>query len=265
MNNCPIGIFDSGIGGLSVFSELFKIMPEENYLYFGDTKNLPYGDKSKDELITFTKNIFDFLQERNVKAVVMACNTTSAVAYDILKDKYDFKIYPIVQCICKNIAQENYKKIGVFATYNTVKNHAYKNELQKYNPDIEVIELACPNWVNIVENSLKYELFSIGNIKLQLNKMLEYNPEKIILGCTHYPYLTDILSSLSDKELFINPAVNFALDIYKDLQKADLLNTHQDFSPKFYVSSNPEQFIIPQEILQKINNNQKIIPIKITL
>ncbi len=265
MNNSPIGIFDSGIGGLSVFSELFRIMPEENYLYFGDTKNLPYGDKSKDELIAFSKNIFDFFEYRNVKAVVMACNTTSAIAYNVLKEKYDFKIYPIVQSICKNIAQENYKKIGVFATHNTVENHAYRNELHKYNSDIEVFELACPDWVNIVENSLKYNLVSIGNIKLQLNKMLEFNPEKIILGCTHYPYLLDILKILASDDIFINPAEYFALHIYKDLQEADLLNTHQNFSPKFYVSSDPEQFKIPSEILQKINNNEKIIPIRITL
>ena len=93
MNSCPIGVFDSGVGGLSVFSQLVKLLPEEDYIYFGDTLNLPYGNKSKEQLVEITDNIFNFFKQKNVKAVVMACNTTSAVTYDILKNKYDFKIY----------------------------------------------------------------------------------------------------------------------------------------------------------------------------
>ena len=95
MNNNPIGIFDSGIGGLSVFSRLINILPNENYIYFGDTLNLPYGSKTKDELVKISSDIFDFFVQKNVKAVVMACNTTSATVYDVLKSNYDFEIYPM--------------------------------------------------------------------------------------------------------------------------------------------------------------------------
>ena len=137
-NDSPIGIFDSGVGGLSVFAELVKLLPNENYIYFGDTINLPYGNKTKEELIKITQNIFDFFKAKKVKAVVMACNTTSALTYETLSPKYDFKIYPIVQTVAKEIAIGNYRNIGIFATQGTVNSHAYKKEIQKYSPNTQV-------------------------------------------------------------------------------------------------------------------------------
>ncbi|MCD7739819.1 MAG: glutamate racemase [Candidatus Gastranaerophilales bacterium] len=193
MKNNPIGVFDSGVGGLSVFSRLIKLLPDENYIYFGDTLNLPYGNKTKEQLIEITGNIFDFFKSQGVKAVVMACNTTSATAYEILKSKYDYKIYPVVQTVAQSIAGKNYKNIGVFATNATVNVHAYKKEIQKYNKSCNVYETACPEWVNIVENELQNDEKSIKIIKLYLDNMLSKNVEKIILGCTHYPYLFSVL------------------------------------------------------------------------
>ena len=242
MNNDAIGVFDSGVGGLSIFAELNRILPNEDFLYFGDTANLPYGNKTKEELVEITKNIFDYFRTRNVKAVVMACNTTSAVTYDIIRNEYDFKIYPLVQNVSESIASEGWSKIGVFATKATINSHAYKRELQFYNPNTEVFEVACPEWVQIVENSLMYEISSIGNIKLYINKMLEKNPEKIILGCTHYPYLMEILSRFASADIFINPAKYFAEYIYNDLNNSGLLNNERNYEPKFYVSANSSQF-----------------------
>ncbi len=252
MTDKPIGVFDSGVGGLSVFSELYKLMPDENYIYFGDTINLPYGSKSKEELIKITGNIFDFFTSKNVKAVVMACNTTSAAAYEALKDKYDFKIYPIVQTISKEIALKNYKKIGVFATQATINSHAYKKELQKYNPICEVFELACPKWVNIVENELQNKPESINNIKIQLDLMLKNEVEKIILGCTHYPYLINVLKQFAPEDLFINPAKAFARNIISDLKEKNLISGKKDYEPIFYVSSNPIQFISASKLFYNV-------------
>ncbi len=262
MNNSPIGIFDSGVGGLSVFSELIKLLPDENYIYFGDTLNSPYGTKSKEQLIEFTKNIFDFFQSKEVKAVVMACNTTSALTYDVFKEEYGFKIYPIVQNVSAYIADEGYNRIGVFATNATINAHAYKNEIQKYNKNIQVFETACPEWVPIVEKSLMYELSSIGNIKLYIDKMMENNPEKIILGCTHYPYLMSILSKFAPKEMFINPAVYFSECICNDLDKSDLLNNKRKYEPKFYVSSNPEQFKTASKLFYNVEKAEEISLVK---
>lgn len=262
-NEKPIGIFDSGIGGLSVFSELIKLIPGENYIYFGDTLNLPYGNKTKDELIRITKNIFDFFESKKVKAVVMACNTTSAVTYGYLKDKYEFKIYPVVQSVSKSIADKNYNRVGVFATAATINSHAYKKEINIYNPKTSVFEIACPEWVNIVENQLQNEEESINNIRKHLNEMLPNNVEKIILGCTHYPYLMNILSKYADSSLFINPAKAFSEYIVLDLKRDNLLNNKRTCEPKFYVSSNPEHFKSASGLFYKINDVEEISPEKV--
>ncbi len=258
MNNQPIGIFDSGVGGLSVFAELIKLMGEENYIYFGDTKNLPYGNKSKEELIKISKNIFDFFETKNVKAVVMACNTTSANTYNELKNEYNYKIYPIVQTVSKEIALANYDRIGVFATQATINSHAYKREIRNYNLRSEVFEIACPAWADIAEKRLQNEPESIEDIKSKLNMMLEYNPDKIILGCTHYPYLIGILSHFAPLELFINPAKIFAQNIYQDLKQSELLGGKKEYEPKFYVSSNAQQFKMSSKLFYDVENAQEI-------
>jgi glutamate racemase len=262
MNDCPIGIFDSGVGGLSVFSEVLKVLPNENYMYYGDTAHLPYGSKSKEELINISKDIFDFFRSRNAKAVIMACNTTSAVAYESLKDNYDFKIYPVVQSVSACIANEGCKKIGVLATNATVNSHAYKNEIQKHNAEIEVFEVACPEWVSIVENSTQYELSSIGNIRLYFNKVMENNPDKIILGCTHYPYLKEILTRFAPEDMFINPATYLAEYILKDLTDNDMLNVKMDYEPKFYVSSDPWHFQKASELFYRVDYAEELPLIK---
>lgn len=259
MNNSPIGIFDSGVGGLSVFSELIKILPDENYIYFGDTKNLPYGTKTKEQLVSFCTDIFDFFKKQGVKAVVMACNTTSAVVYDTLKDKYDFRIFPVVQTVAKQIATGNYKNIGVFATNATINSHAYKTNLQKYNPNINVFEIACPEWVSIVEQAIENTPESIDNIKFHLDEMLKNNVDEIILGCTHYPYLLDVLAKFAPRDMFINPAKYFVRYIKEDLQKADLLNIKRDFHPQFIVSSNPNQFIKAAKLFYDVKEAKEII------
>ncbi len=261
MNNCPIGVFDSGVGGLSVFSKLIELLPNENYIYFGDTLNLPYGGKTCEELVSITTNIFDFFKLKNVKAVVMACNTTSAAAYDKLKNKYNFKIYPIVQNVSKYIAMQNYEKIGVFATKATVGTHAYKNEIQKYNKNTQVFEMACPNWVDIVEKELFNDAASISDVKYHLDEMLKFGVNKIILGCTHYPYLLDTLLKFAPEELFINPAQSFAENIAKDLTEKNLLNSSKIFEPKFYVSANPQQFISASKLFYKVKNVTEILKV----
>ena len=257
-NNCPIGVFDSGVGGLSVFSQLVKLLPDENYIYFGDTINLPYGNKSQEELVKISASIFDFFKSKKVKAVVMACNTTSALTYELLKDKYDFKIYPVVQNVAEQIANEGHKKIGVFATQGTVNSHAYKNEIQKHNKNIEVYEIACPEWVKIVENELQANEESISNIKLHLDEMLINSPDRIILGCTHYPYLLSVLSKFADEKIFINPAKYFAQSIFNDLSENNLLCDSDIKEHQFFVTSNPKQFANASKLFYKVQEIKEI-------
>lgn len=241
-NKKPIGFLDSGVGGITVFEKLKKLLPNENYVYLGDLKNFPYGSKSYDELLEITTKNFDYFKTLNVKAVVMACNTTSATVYEELRTKYDFKIYPIIQSTASVIAKLPVKKIGVFATEATIKNGAYGRELKKHNPDLEVFEIACPSWVKIVEDKSQNEPESIEEVKLYLGQMLVNNPEKIILGCTHYPYLLEVLEKFAPRELFIDPSEYFAQFIKADLEVNGLLNKNSEGSEKFLVSANPEQF-----------------------
>lgn len=239
----PIAFFDSGVGGITVFDKLKKILPNEDYIYFGDLKNVPYGEKSHEELLEIAKKIFEFFEKKDVKAVVMACNTTSANIYEDIKNNYNFKIYPIIQSCAKVFAQLPVKKIGVLATAATVKSGAYARELKKHNPDLKVIEQSCPKWVKIVEEGLQNTPESIACSKEYLKEILTHKPDKIILGCTHYPYLLDILTKFAPKELFIDPAACFAEFIKNDLSANDLLNTNKsEGSEEFFVSANPEKF-----------------------
>lgn len=254
-----IAFFDSGVGGLTVFEKVKKILPNENYIYFGDLKNIPYGEKEKAELLKIADEIFHFFEKQDVKAVIMACNTTSANTYEELKNNYNFKIYPIIQSCSSVIAKLPIKKIGVFATEATIRSGVYGKELKKHNPDLEVFEMSCPPWVSIVEEKAQDKPESINCIKEYLDKMLQNKPDKIILGCTHYPYLLDILSKFAPRDLFIDPSEYFAKFIKEDLIKNNLLETNASGSEKFLVTANPEQFKEAASMFYQINENPTLI------
>ena len=240
--NAPIAFFDSGIGGLTVLNKVKAILPNEKFLYYGDTVHMPYGEKTKDQLIEYSDNIFKFFESKGAKAVVMACNTTSSVIYEEVKDKYNFKLYPIVQSVSKLLAELNVGTLGIFATRATIESCAYQNEIKKYNQDLRVVGQYCPNWVHIVEENSMNEAENQRIIRQDLEKMLRNCPEKIVLGCTHYPFLTGVLSKFVPANMFIDPAVDFAQFIKADLEENGLLSTDNKPAEEFYVSSNPELF-----------------------
>ena len=243
-NTSPIGFFDSGVGGLSVYSVFRKQLPYENTIYFGDLKNMPYGNKTKDELLGFARRILDFFAIKEVKSVVIACNTSSATVYEDIKNEYDFKIYPIIQSCAKVISETNMKKAGVFATAATIKTGAYKREIQKYNPNIQVFETACPAWTSFVEKGQIESPECIEDIKYKMKEMMLNNPDKIILGCTHYPYLMKVLSRFVPETMFIDPAQIFVEYIKNDLQNSGLLNDSTEIgTEEFFVSANPSEFV----------------------
>ena len=253
MDKRPIAFFDSGVGGLTVFKKVKEKLPNEDYLYFGDLKNSPYGAKSREELIEIADEIFKFFEKKDAKAVIMACNTTSANTYEVLKDKYKFKIYPIIQSCAEIIAQLPVEKIGVFATEATINSGVYERELKKYNPNLKVFEMSCPPWVKIVEQKLQADPSSIACISEYLDKMLKNSPEKIILGCTHYPYLLDILENFTSRDIFIDPAEYFAELIKEDLNLNNLLNDKTTGSEQFFVSANRKEFKQASSIFYPMN------------
>lgn len=258
-NISPIGFFDSGVGGLSVLARFKKLLPDENVIYFGDTIHLPYGNKSKEELVGYAKNILNFMYSKRVKAVVIACNTSSAQAYDEIKNVYDFPIYPIIQCCAKTVA-EKYDRIGVFATEATINSGKYRTELQKNNPNIEVKEMASKNWVKIVEGVGDHIEENRRNIKYEIEEMLDFKPQKIILGCTHYPYLMNEFTKYAPKDLFIDPAEIFTNYIKNDLEKINLLNnTGSKGFDEFFVSANPKEFVENAKIFYDIKKVPTLI------
>lgn len=255
-SNSPIGFFDSGVGGLSVYSYFKQKLPYENTIYFGDLLHLPYGNKSKEELIDYARFILNFYKSKNVKAVVIACNTSSAQVYETIKNEYKFKIFPIIQSCAKVIAEQNYKRIGVFATQSTVESKVYTKEIQKYAPHTIIKEIACPNWVNMVESNLQ----DSSDIELRVNEMLDFNPQKIILGCTHYPLLLKELGKYTNKNIYIDPAQIFVDYIYNNLKESNLLNLDSKTNhEEFYVSANIEQFRRNAKLFYSINSDINLI------
>lgn len=249
-----MAFFDSGVGGLTVFEKVKKILPYENTLYFGDTKNMPYGEKTEEQLIEYADKIFKFFETQNAKAVIMACNTTSAITYEKLKDNYNFKVYPIIQSVCSTIAKQNdIKKLGVIATPATINSHAYSKEIAKYNSNMKVFELAAPNWVRIVEEHRINQPQSILQVQEILEVIEGFAPDKIVLACTHYPYLMSVLKKFMPEDKFIDPAVYFAENIKNDLAEKNMLNNKFEYE-KFYVSSNPENFKIASELFYKLKS-----------
>lgn len=258
-NKMPIGVMDSGVGGLTVLKQMIQLCPDEDYIYFGDTQNLPYGEKTKEELIEIAKKIFDYFQSKQVKAVIMACNTTSATVYDTFKNVYDFEIYPIIQVVSHELTKDkNLEKIAIMATQATVNSKKYTQELKKYSPNMQVFEQACPLWVPVVEKKLK-DYNERDLIKGYLDNVLDFKPQKIILGCTHYPYLLDKLEKYAPKDLFINPSKIFSNYIQKDLEDKKLLNSQNEGTIEYIASSNPKEFKENAKLFFEIEKEPTIV------
>lgn len=259
-NNSPIGFFDSGVGGLTVLNEVKKTLPNEDFIYFGDTLHVPYGDKTKEQLLSYSKNILKFFEEKGCKAVVMACNTTSSTIYEDIKDKYNFKLYPVVQSVAQVLAGLDIERLGIFATKATINSGAYEKEIAKYNRKMQVFGQHCLKWVGIVENNLVNTPESIEIIKNDLEQMLKNNPQKIVLGCTHYPYLLPILTKFAPMDLFIDPAKYLARFVKDDLEKSELIkDNNAEHFEEFYVSSEPDKFKTSAKMFYDIKNSVKIL------
>lgn len=256
MTNEYIGVLDSGVGGLSILSELYKIMPDKNYIYVGDTKNLPYGTKTPAEIYSFTKDILNYFLKNNVKNVVIACNTTSAVAYDKLKKEFENKlrIFPLIQSIASSAIEglKDNDTIALLATRATVNSKKYEQEINKINPKIKVISIDCTGFVEIVENRLYSCDKSIELIKSKLDIAKNNNAKRVILGCTHYPYLVDIFKKILNVEYF-NPATSLAKKVKKEI------NFIGNGEIKFYSTINPDEFKKSAKMFFDIKDDVELI------
>lgn len=242
-NSKSIGIFDSGVGGLSVLGELKKLLPNENFIYFGDSANVPYGEKSKEELISFSRNILNYFKSQDVKMVLMACNTSSAVTLDVVKGEYDFPILGLIEPTAKFLADQDPSTVGIIATSATIKSNAYKDKILKYSPK-NIYQMACPGLVELVEEEKIQTDEAKELVKTYIEPLMEKNIEKIVLGCTHYPFLGDLIIDLTqNKDILINPAKYLAKEAFELLKNAEILNQQSVGMVDFYTSKNPQEFV----------------------
>ena len=242
----PIGIFDSGIGGLTVGHQITKLMPNERIVYFGDTKHLPYGDKSGEAIKNYSTNITKFLIEQKCKMVVIACNTASALAFnEVKKCCTDLAIAinvidPVVNYTSTSIAE----KVGIIGTKNTISSNVYASKLKEKNKTITVSSLATPLLVPMIEEGFyKHKISSTIIANYLENEQLK-NIDFLILGCTHYPLIEDeIKQYYTTKVKIINSAKIVSKFVKESLVEADLLATELPCSPhQFFVSDYTDSF-----------------------
>ena len=258
-NTAPVGVFDSGVGGLTVAREIMRQLPNENIVYFGDTARVPYGSKSKDNIIRYSRQIINFLKTKNVKAIVIACNTASALALDVVREEIDIPIIGVVEPGARaalEITQS--KKIGVIGTEATIRSAMYEKIIQGAEPEAEVIGKACPMFVPLVEEGFAKHRVTEEIIDFYLASLLKTDIDSLILGCTHYPLLrSKIKQYVGEQIMLVNPAYETAMDLKKILETCGMENTGKEqehASYEFYVSDAADKFkqfansILPYDI-----------------
>lgn len=241
-----IGVFDSGVGGLTVLSELRKVMPHENFIYFGDTARVPYGGKGKATILQYSFEAAEILQKKGIKALVVACNTASAYALEELRDALPIPVIGVVEPGAQACARiENNRRIGVIGTKGTVRSGAYEKKLRELLEEPHILSKACPLFVPIVEEGMQNSLIARLAAEEYLKEMLEEGVDSLIMGCTHYPVLEQTLRAVMGEEVhLINPAVETARETQKKLTALNLLSSKEEAgSVEFLVSDDPVQFV----------------------
>ena len=245
-SNAPIGVFDSGIGGMTVVRELMGQLPNEQIIYYGDTARVPYGNKSAETVINYSRQITDFLITKGVKAIVIACNTASALALETLRNEFDLPIIGVVKPGAKAAAEATRNgNIGVIATRATINSGIYEDFLHKTNPEIHVYKQACPLFVPLVEEGWIDDPITDRIIHRYLDGLVNHGIDSLVLGCTHYPLLRHrIQEAVGESVTLVNPAYETAKAFKYVLEENNLLNDCAAApAHEFYVSDSPTQFL----------------------
>jgi glutamate racemase len=256
-NNSPIGIFDSGLGGLTVFKEVRKILPDEDLIYFGDTARVPYGNKSKETVLRYSTEISKFLISKGVKIVVAACNTSSSLALDDLRKGETIPIFGVIEPGAKKAVEvSSGGNIAVIGTSATIKSRAYSrviyeeiNALKrsgeyKFKSNFKVIEKACPLLVPFVEEGFLNEEITKKVINYYLNPVVDEKPSCLVFGCTHYPILKDLILEAIGRDIqIIDSGIETAKIVKCFLEENDMLKDEaKNGSELFFVSDDLEKF-----------------------
>ena len=267
--HAPIGVFDSGVGGLTVAREIMRQIPNERIVYFGDTARVPYGSKSQDTIIRYSRQIIRFLKTKGVKAIVVACNTASAYALETIRPEVDIPIIGVVKPGAKVAAQTTKNgKIGVIGTEGTVKSGIYTEMIHKENSRAEVMGKACPLFVPLVEEGWMKDPVTETVARRYLKPFQESDIDTLILGCTHYPLLRSMVGQIMGEAVhLVNPAYETAVELKQLLEEQKIANdgNHGEGEKKyqFYVSDAAEKFMqFANSILPYDIESTQLIPIE---
>ena len=247
MDTRPIGVFDSGLGGLTAVRALRQILPEENLIYFGDTARVPYGGRSKETLLKYARQDVRFLRSYDIKAIVIACGTVSTTCLEALQAESDLPIVGVVEPTCRRaLAVTKTKKIGIVATLASIRSGAYEAMLRQLDPEVEVIGQPCPLFVPLVENGR----FQRGDIVIEtvareyLEPLKAAGVDTLILGCTHYPLLTEVIADIMGPEVELVSAGEESAFELKRMLKATGTRAPETNNgiAQFFVSDQPQDF-----------------------
>lgn len=224
LHNAPIGVFDSGVGGLTVAREIMRQLPNERIVYFGDTARVPYGSKSPETLIRYSRQIVRFLQTQQVKAIVIACNSASACALEVLEEETSLPIIDVVRPGAKTALETTRNgKIGVIATEATISSGIYKRYIKESDRSVSVISKACPLFVPLVEEGLWEDPVTDEIAGRYLSELIDSGIDTLILGCTHYPLIRSTVGRIMGKEVsLVNPAYETARALKRLLDEKGL-------------------------------------------
>lgn len=239
-NQKPIGVFDSGIGGLTAMKELLKMLPNEDIIYFGDTARVPYGSHSPETIQRFARQDLGFLLSQNVKAVLIACGTVSSTAIDVLRNETDIPIIGVIDSAAsKSLAVSKNKRVAVLATQATIRSHAYRNAIHKQDRDCLVVEKACPLFVPLIENGFSDRKNQVTRMVAEtyLKEIMPFDADTVVLGCTHYPLIKGIISDYMPNAYIVEAGKEAAICLGTVLDKMSLRNEAAHKGVRRYVVS----------------------------
>lgn len=246
MDNRPIGVFDSGLGGLTAVAEIRSILPSENIIYFGDTSRVPYGGRSKEILLKYARQDVAFLRSFDIKAIVVACGTVSTNALPQLIAENELPMLGVVEPACRRaVKMTRNKKVGMIATAASVRSGCYERTIQAIDPAVEVYTKACPLLVPLVENGRcdRGDIVVETVVREYLQSMKDTGVDTLILGCTHYPLLTEVIGDVMGPEVtLINTGAEAAWELKRTLTAADALAEHAEGETTLYASDRPSDF-----------------------
>ncbi len=240
LNNKPIGVFDSGVGGLTVAHAIKQILPDETLVYFGDTAHLPYGDKSEGAIINYSRKITEFLLRHGAKLILIACNSASASAYSVLKKEYGGKVLllDVISPVIDYINEKKYSRVGVIGTKRTITSGTYESGFKQKSQGTDVVSLATPLLVPMIEEGFIFDDISNAIIRTYLSDKKLKGIQALVLGCTHYPLIRNQISKFFNFDIeVVDSARVVALVLRELLEENDLLNTGENKEKdKFFVS-----------------------------